>query len=120
MLGKTYKQFKGTFSEFCAIFYLLLKGYRPIHHSYKGPFAEVDIVAIKHETLCLIEVKYRKTKEKAHTAIHPTQRERLQRQAQDLSGKYGLLHTRLDAVLFFSHWPFIEHVENAWHSEVNF
>ena len=120
MLGKTYKQFKGTVSEFCAIFYLLAKGYRPIHHSYKGHFAEVDIVAIKGEVLCLVEVKYRKTKEKAHIAIHPTQRERLQRQAQHLSDKYLLPHTRLDTILLFGHWPFIEHVENAWDSTVNF
>ena len=120
MLGKTYKQFKGTITENIAILYLLLKGYRPIEHSYKGGFAEVDIVAVKGQTLCLIEVKYRKKKEQAHTAIHPAQKERLQKQAQPLSAKYGLPHTRLDAVLFFGHWPFIEHVQNAWEEAVNF
>lgn len=120
MLGKTYKQFKGTLSENIAILYLMIKGYRPTHHSYKGKLAEVDVVAIKKQTLCLIEVKYRKTRHKAHLAIHPSQRQRLHRQALALSGKYGLPHTRLDAILFFSHWPFIEHVENAWDNIVNF
>lgn len=120
MRAPTYKQIKGTLAEYIAMVYLMLHGFRPIYHSYKGSYAEVDIVATKTDKLCVVEVKYRATQQAAHMAIHPAQRGRLQQQAQALQTKFDKKSNSLDVVLLFSHWPFIEYVPNAWEMPVKF
>jgi putative endonuclease len=108
------KAFTGKLGENLAMLALYLKGYQLLSYDQKGRYAQVDVLAKKRQILCVVEVKVRQTKGKAHLALHPAQRERLQHQAQDWSSRYKCEAVRLDAVLIFPHWPFIEHVKNAW------
>ena len=112
---KITKRFKGIFGEYLAMGYFMVKGYHVLHHSYKGKFAEVDLVLLKGNILCLAEVKYRKNKESAHYAIMPAQRERLLRQAQAFLDRYPASDLRLDAFLVNPSWPFIEHIVDIGH-----
>lgn len=104
---------KGRFFEFCARMLLRLKGCKILANNHKTVGVEADILALRGRKLLLVEVKYRQTREKAHAALHPKQRERLQRQACELSKRYPEVdEVRLDVVLFFSHAPFMEYLEN--------
>lgn len=104
---------KGRFFELCARFLLRMKGYKILAKNSRTVGVEADILALKGRTLVLVEVKYRKTRGRAHHALHPRQRERLQRQAYELAQRYPQTEAvRLDVVLFFSHAPFVEYIEN--------
>lgn len=106
---------KGNLYEYLAVLLLLLKGYRPLEKNIQTPHGETDILAQKGETVCVVEVKYRQKREKSHTAIHPTQKDRLIKQA-----KYHLKHqkwsktARVDVIFFYPHWPFVDHIKNVW------
>ena len=105
---------KGKIAEFLATWCLLSKLYKIKHKNIRSSLAEADIVAIKQHTLVIVEVKYRGTRESAHRAIRPTQKNRLLRKALELQEKCECDEIRLDAVLVFPHWPFVEHVKRAW------
>ena len=105
--------FKGRFFELCARLFLRAKGYKILAKNSRTVGVEADILALKGRTLVLVEVKYRKTRGRAHHALHPKQRERLQRQAYELAQRYPQTEAvRLDVVLFFSHAPFVEYIKN--------
>lgn len=50
----------GTKAEQLAIKYLEDKGYSVVDTNYFSRYGEVDIIALKDEYICFIEVKYRK------------------------------------------------------------
>ena len=105
---------KGVFFEFLARQVLRLKGYKIISHNKTWNGVEIDILARKKRTLVVVEVKYRQNCDKAHLALHPTQRQRLNRQGQQLADDNPYFEdARLDVVLFFPHRPFVQHIRNA-------
>lgn len=110
---KISKRLTGSVGEKIALIYLWRKGYRPLDQNIRGPRAEVDLLCIKGDTLVLVEVKVRRSQLAAHSAIHHTQLGRLQQQAQAWEGRFGAKTTRLDAVLVYPTWPFIEHIRNV-------
>lgn len=105
---------KGAFFEMLAANLLRLKGYRILARNQKFDGVEVDILAAAHRTLVITEVKYRQSRQRGHEALHPKQRQRLYRQAQQLAstGTY-FEDVRIDVVLFFPHRPFVQHIKNA-------
>lgn len=105
---------KGAFFEMVAAGLLRMKGYRVLARNKKFGGVEIDILAAKGRTLVIAEVKYRKSRQKGHEALHPKQRQRLMRQAQQLasSGSY-FQDVRIDVVLFFAHRPYVQHIRNA-------
>lgn len=107
---------RGWLAESMACLVLLGKGYRVIGRNLGGgPRGEVDILARKGGTLCVVEVKFRVTRAAAHAALHPSQRARLHRLAQAHAQRLG--HTgdvRLDAFLVYAQPPFAEHLQNAF------
>ena len=105
---------KGRFFEAMARLYLRTKGYQILAKNTRTAGVEADILALHQKTLVVVEVKYRKSKAQAHTAIHPKQKERLLRHAQQLASRYPQVEgVRLDAVLFFPHAPFVECYKDA-------
>ncbi len=76
----------GVYFEFIAKWYLRFHGYKIIQSRYitgRGTNAsEIDIIAIKKDTLVFIEVKKRRTTRDALEAITYTAQERLKRSAE--------------------------------------
>jgi len=107
-------QFKGQFFERLALLLLLLKGYRCIGKNVRGKGGEIDLLFCKKHVLVLVEVKYRSSREKAHYAIHPKQKTRLLKSATSFLSSYPQHDIRLDVVLFYPKWPFVEHIKQAW------
>lgn len=46
--------------EAIACVYLKLKGWKILERNYQHPLGEIDIIARKYDTICAIEVKWRK------------------------------------------------------------
>ena len=106
-------QTKGKLFETLARVLLRLKGCRILAKNSRTAGIEADILALKGRTLLLVEVKYRQSRDKAHKALHPKQRQRLLRQAAELASRYPHIeNVRLDVVLFFPHAPFVEYLAN--------
>lgn len=103
---------KGKIAEYLALLMLLLHGYHPVAVNLRGRHAEVDILAWKRDTLCLIEVKFRRGELDALTAIAPQQKQRLLRQANALSQKHKQCHVRIDGVFLSKQAPYIQIIEN--------
>lgn len=110
-----WNHYKGKLAEQAACFFLYLKGYRPLRGNVKGGIAEIDLIVGHGDCLVLVEVKYRKTRQQAHMAIHPAQKQRLQRQFRVLLSRYPqFVSARADAIFLFASWPYVDHVQNIW------
>lgn len=108
---KPFSKIKGDFAEFLAAFYLLLKGYCVIERNLKGPFAEIDLLCVKKNTLVAVEVKYRKSHLACHGAVSFNQSRRQNRQLKLFLSKYPEYeHYRIDYVFVFPTPWFIKHV----------
>ena len=112
--------FSGKTAEFIALQYLRLKGYHLVAHNYvtgKGTGAgEVDIIVRDQNSLIFVEVKKRKTVEKAAYAIKPSQIQRIRRGAEAFLAKHSEFagfDVRFDAILVESLLK-IKHIENAF------
>ena len=51
----------GTKYEKTAMEYLQTKGVHILQSNYRNRYGEIDIIALDGDTLCFVEVKYRKT-----------------------------------------------------------
>lgn len=83
----------GRQGEVLAALVLMLKGYRILGFRLKTPVAEIDLLALRGQTLAVVEVKRRADLLTALEAVGVDQRERLlragaaiQRQRPSLSG----------------------------------
>lgn len=111
---------KGKLAETAALFLLRLKGYRLLARNYvtgRGTTAgEVDLIVKRGNWVVFVEVKKRKTLDKAAYAILARQRERIARGAEAFLKKNPQLadcNIRFDAVLV--EFPCkISHIRNAW------
>jgi len=114
-VAKQNRHLRGKLAEWLAFALVVVKGYHVLATNTKGSHAEIDILAQKGETLCFIEVKYRHNLEAATLAIHPAQKDRQWQQAMATARRYK--HTgpvQFEAVLVFSHWPFVKHLKNVY------
>ena len=59
--SKQFNNVTGSSAEEKAAEYLKSQGYRIVKRNYKVPLGEIDIVAYDGDTLCFVEVKFRKT-----------------------------------------------------------
>lgn len=100
---------KGSRAEKVAFIYLLCKGYTPAPRPVRA-LAQTDLLLRKGPVLALVEVKYRSTAARGHLALHPAQKARLHRQLWALAARYPGLTLRLDLLLVFPQWPFIQHI----------
>jgi putative endonuclease len=106
----------GRQGEVLAALVLMLKGYRILGFRLKTPMAEIDLLALRGQTLAVVEVKRRADLLAAPEAVGVDQRERLlragtaiQRQRPSLSGA----SVRLDLIaLAPGRLPM--HIPDAW------
>ena len=110
----------GHFAEKIALFWLLMKGYMPLHLNYvtgRGTGAgEVDLIVKKGKTLVFVEVKKRQNLTTAGEAITPQNKRRVTRASEVFlrqNKAYQNHHIRFDAILFSSHL-FPHHIKDAW------
>jgi putative endonuclease len=68
----------GERGELAAVKFLRKRGYVIIAHSLRGPFGELDIIAVDGKTVVFVEVKTRRS----HDAGHPAEAVDARKQAQ--------------------------------------
>lgn len=73
---------RGRIAEFSALCLLLAKGYRILARRWRGPGAEIDIIARRGGTLVFVEVKMRTRFSDAALALTPRQARRITRAAE--------------------------------------
>jgi len=107
---------RGRRAESIAAWWLRLKGYRILAHSFRVPVGEIDLVARRGRTIALVEVKARADLETAQAAIGARQRRRIERAAASFLQRYPALarcDIRFDVVLLVpGRWP--RHLTDAW------
>jgi putative endonuclease len=70
---------RGRAGEWRAALLLMVKGYRILGFRLKTAQAEIDLLAVRGSTLCVVEVKHRADIAQALEAVGDDQRERLRR-----------------------------------------
>lgn len=104
----------GKWGERFAILFLILKGYKILHHNYESSLGEIDIIARRKNDLCFIEVKSRQTTIEASYAISQTQLHRIRRAAIAFVArqtKYAHMNHRFDAI-YIRPWSLPIHLKN--------
>ena len=110
----------GFRAEKTASFYLMLKGYKILEKNFKpkrgSGAGEIDLIALKKDTLVFFEIKYRRTAEESLDAFSPQVLERRVKGAE----YYLMLHPehegkemRFDA-LALTPGKLPIHIQNAW------
>ncbi|MFO0389122.1 MAG: YraN family protein [Alphaproteobacteria bacterium] len=111
----------GIHAEKLAAWYLRAKGYSVIAERYRNVMGEIDVLAIKRNTLVAIEVKARKTMQACEESITPHKQMRVSRAMEAaLADKKitGLARTqspniRFD-VIWITPWHMPKHIKDAW------
>lgn len=110
---------RGKWAEIFAKGFLFFKGYQLLHHRYKSPFGEIDIIARRGKTLVAVEVKYRQSLDKAKESISRRQQERIARALSQYRGKLSWQPQTLRFdVICMAPWGRLEHIKNAWDTPV--
>ena len=106
----------GILAEWVAIVFLRLKGFKVLHHRYRTPFGEIDVIAQKGTTVICVEVKFRRGDDLAHS-VTAYQKARIVRAAVYFSRKtLENFSIRFD-VLLIKPWRFPVYIENAWDAQ---
>ena len=89
----------GVWGELFAVRYLRDKGYKIMTSNYVCRFGEIDIVAMKNNVLCFVEVKTRNkdTDLRPMEAVDAGKRNRLEMAAKSFMSRTGIMcSTRFD------------------------
>ena len=109
-------QRRGRFAEYLSALFLIFKGYRVISMRYKTKLGEIDIVARRGNLVAMVEVKARKTVDKAVDSVTRESQKRINN-AADLwlarQKDYGRLSIRFD-IIAVCPWKLPVHIENAF------
>ena len=98
MKKKKKKQTGDAGEEYCAK-YLKKHGFKILDRNYKKPFGEIDIIALKNELLCFVEVKTRhyNSMTQPYEAVDYRKRQRIIKAAQAyLTEKNIQMYCRFD------------------------
>jgi putative endonuclease len=117
----------GERGELAAVCYLRKRGYRIIAHSQRGPFGELDIIAVDGRTIVFVEVKTRQSHDAGHPAdaVDTNKQRRLVRLALAYLKRHDLLECRARFDIVAVTWPSsgkaprIEHYQNAFEPEAS-
>ncbi len=112
----------GISAEKIAGLYLRCKGYRILAERYRNTQGEIDIVALRGNTLVAVEVKARRTLAECEESVAPWKQQKIARAVEGLLAgqgaklglaKYSQHDIRFDVVWIApKRWPI--HVKNAW------
>jgi putative endonuclease len=105
----------GIAAEWIAAGWLMLHGYKILRRRYRNKHGEIDLIALKNETVIFIEVKARKDESTALESISPRQKMRIERSARSFMTRasYRTMSMRFD-VITCSPWQKPLHLINAW------
>lgn len=104
---------RGQLAEKAALLYYLLHGYRPLIGLSRA-LAQTDLTLTCGQTILLVEVKYRSSRNRGHLAVTPAQQGRLTRQMRALAGRFPSHTLRLEVFLVFPHWPFLQRIQQPY------
>ena len=104
---------KGRLAELAAALLLMCKGYRILARRVRGPFGEIDLIAVRGRRLAFVEVKSRKTLQVAQESVSPRQSQRMRAAAERWvwrhpayrGHEFGLDAVLLGASFIPGHWP---------------
>ncbi len=106
---------RGMMAERISLVLLWFKGYKILAHRFRTPVGEIDIIALKKDTLIAIEVKSRSTQTAALESITNRQCQRIERTLEWFmvkNTKHAGHQLRFD-IMLVSQWQ-IYHLKNAW------
>ena len=105
---------RGIFAEIYAMGYLLAKGYRLKAWRYKTPVGEVDVIAVRGQTLVFVEVKLRTSLDGALQSITPQMKNRISRAAMHYMARAGDWHGEVRFDVIAVSGGRLRHLDNAW------
>ncbi len=109
-------KYRGMMGEWAACMYLRLKGWQILHRNLKHPLGELDIVARKNESLCVVEVKWRKHGQK-FPSVSLKQQERIKRSfsyfLEHYPKRHEITHCHIDLIIITPPCH-IRHIQNAF------
>lgn len=112
----------GLNAEKIARVYLMGKGYRILAERYRNALGEIDLVALKGNTLVAVEVKARKSLVACEESVTPMKQQKIMRAVEGLlSGQGGIAalaqaaerDIRFD-VIWIAPWQWPRHIKDAW------
>jgi putative endonuclease len=123
----------GRWGESVALQTIARSGLIPLHRNWRASRGELDIIAIDHRTLVIIEVKTRHTSLKRHyaaiQAVHTKKRKMLAKTGYSFARNNGPLcrrlairNRRIDAIeVYYSRtrFGFLRVVEVLWHKSLS-
>jgi putative endonuclease len=68
---------RGRLAEVLGAALLMLKGYRILERRHRGPFGEIDLIAVRGKRLAFVEVKQRRSDAEARDAVDGRQAARM-------------------------------------------
>lgn len=111
-------QIVGKLGEEIACKFLISKGYKIIVRNYRTKYAELDIVAIKDDTVCIVEVKTRKDNNfiMAREAVDTRKRNKILAISKFLIDELELYNYNIRFDIIECYWSNREiiHIENAF------
>jgi putative endonuclease len=106
----------GALAELFAAIALFAKGYRILARRYAANGGEIDLIAMRHDVVCFVEVKARHSFDAALLAIDPAKQQRFSRAVGHWRTRnpWANIYTlRCDAVLVVpGRWP--RHIPDAF------
>jgi len=106
----------GLLAEWLCLLRLWLCGWRVLARRWRHPAGEIDLIMRRGNVIAFIEVKTRKDRDTALTAITLRQRQRITTVAGiwlAQNAQNGNAECRFD-VMWVGRWPWPRHVANAW------
>lgn len=111
-------EFRGRLAEWIAMALLILKGYRILGRRLRGPFGEIDLVAVRGRRVAFVEVKQRRHRADAEAAAAGASLGRVENAVERWlwrHPRYRKYRVGLDAVVLGAGlWP--RHLPDALHA----
>jgi putative endonuclease len=103
--------FKGIFAEFYVLFFLILKGYRPVKWRMRNIISEIDLIVKKNNVLIAVEIKYRQSHHQGLFSISKQQQVKIRNAFELFSSKktYADYEKRFDVCIVTSNFKIYHH-----------
>lgn len=112
------KKLIGSLGEEIASKFLINKGYQILDRNYYSPYGELDIVALKDNTIVIVEVKTRKNQyfQYASESINPQKILRIKKTTLDylMNRLQKQFDYRFDVIECYYETKSINHIEDAF------
>lgn len=108
----------GDFGEDLAVSYMTNKGYEILCRNYLKPYGEIDIIALKDDIICFVEVKTRKSSQFSYPreAVNYHKQQRIIKASQMYMMENNINNylIRFDVVEVLTESRKINYIENAF------